>query len=225
MMDQFDSRALGQTDCYGQRFMRAGTYQYAVLPTGSDWMSDHRPFAVHVTERPGGKTMNQHLVVVTFHGDGFRAEPAELRIEAGDLVLWTLQGERAVPCSIVGDKEFFNSTRLVNESGYTHAFGFAGEYAWTDAYGSGIGGVVRVKDPGCKTQRDFEQWREQLSQGTLVMIVDGKPEPAEVEIVTGQTVFFSVVKGPGISITDRRLLEKPAGGKGSGGRGQRASTR
>ena len=31
-------------------------------------------------------------------------------------------------------------------------------------------------------------------------------EPREVDLFTGQTVFFIVTKGPGISITDRRLL-------------------
>ena len=93
-MDHFDSRALGQTDCYGQRFMRPGVYNYGVLPTGSSWMNDHRPFVIHVQEGPAGKAMSQHLVVVTFAGDGFRVEPAELRIETGDLVLWNLSGER-----------------------------------------------------------------------------------------------------------------------------------
>ena len=42
----------------------------------------------------------------------------------------------------------------------------------------------------------------------MVMIADNKPQPAEVEVVTGQTVFFTVIKGPGISITDTRLLNQ-----------------
>ena len=40
------------------------------------------------------------------------------------------------------------------------------------------------------------------------MIQNGKAEPASVEIVTGQTVFFAIVKAPGISITDERILSK-----------------
>jgi plastocyanin len=209
MMDHFDSRALGPTDCYGQRFMRPGSYIYGVLPTGSHWMNDHRPFVIHVEGTAPGKTMGQHNVAVTYSGDGFRVEPTELRIETGDFVLWNSSGDQSVPHSIVGEKDFFDSTRLLNESGYTHAFGFAGEYAWTDAHGSGVGGTVRVKDPQCKTQKDYARWREQLAQGTLVTISEGKAEPSVVDVMIGQTVFFMVVKALGISITDRRLLGKP----------------
>jgi hypothetical protein len=43
-----------------------------------------------------------------------------------------------------------------------------------------------------------------LSQGALVTI-KGRAEPQQVEIVTGQTVFFAVVDAPGITITDQRL--------------------
>jgi plastocyanin len=151
--------------------------------------------------------MKQHLVVGSFAGGGFHVEPAEAHIESGDLVLWNLQGEQNKAYSIIGDKEFFNSMPLLNETGYSDVFGFPGEYVWLDAHGRDIRGIVRVKDPGWKTQQDYERWRELLSQGALVIIVDGKPEPAEVDIAVGQTVFFSIVKGPGISITDRRLLE------------------
>jgi hypothetical protein len=63
-----------------------------------------------------------------------------------------------------------------------------------------------VKDPGCKSDADIERWRRVLAKGILVRIADRDVEPREVEIVTGQTVFFAVIKGPGISITDRRLL-------------------
>jgi hypothetical protein len=38
------------------------------------------------------------------------------------------------------------------------------------------------------------------------MIGDGKADRPEIEIMTGQTVFFAIVKTPGISITDDRLL-------------------
>jgi hypothetical protein len=33
----------------------------------------------------------------------------------------------------------------------------------------------------------------------------GKADPRQVEILTGQTVFFAVVEAPGITITDQRL--------------------
>jgi len=205
VIDHFDSRALGRTDCYGQRFMKTGTYRYNVLPAGGDALNDERPFVIQVKERSASNKMNQHTVFIK-PGPKMTVEPPELAIEAGDLVLWNCATGPAMPCMVVGDKEFFNSARLVNESGYSHAFGTAGEYEWVDAYGSGARGVVRVRHPECKSSRDYQQWREQLSRGTVVMISDAKAEPREVEIMTGQTVFFGIVKGPGISITDKRLV-------------------
>jgi plastocyanin len=210
MFDHFDSRALRPTDCYGQRFMRAGAYRYGVLPAGARFVNDHRPFVIHVEAGDPGKAMAQHNVGVTFAEGEFRADPAELRIATGDLVLWNSSGDHAVPYSIAGDKDFIDSTKLVNESGYTHAFGFAGEYAWTDAHGSGAGGSERVKDPQRRTSKDYERWREQLAKGALVTITEGKAEPAALDVMVGQTVFFLVVKGPGISITDRRLVQERA---------------
>ena len=55
-----------------------------------------------------------------------------------------------------------------------------------------------------------------LKKGTVVMVTEGKAQPREVQIMTGQTVFFAIPKGPGISITDERLLaEGQRGGKAS----------
>jgi plastocyanin len=210
MMDTFDSRALRRTDCYGQRFMKAGTFPYHILPMHGDCVTNARPFTVKVVERKSDTTMTQKSVVVRSQNGKFRAEPAEVTIEVGDLVLWNCPDGRGVPYVVIGDKEFFSSQRMVNESGYSHAFGSAGEYHWVDAHGSGATGVVRVKDLACNQPGDFEQWRNLLGKGTLVTISDTEVEPREVDIVTGQTVFFAVTKGPGISITDRRLAGQAA---------------
>lgn len=214
MMDSLDSRALRLTDCYGQRFMRAGTYPYNVLPVHGHCVTEERPFTVRVGERTTGGTMNQHSVVVRSQAGRFRAEPAEIAIEAGDLVLWNCPDGKAMPYVVVGEKPFFASHRLTNESGYSHAFGSAGEYRWRDAYGSGAAGVVRVKNPDCKEHSDFERWHKSLAKGTLVTVTGAKAEPAEVDIVTGQTVFFAITKGPGISITDEHLLHLDDGKRG-----------
>jgi plastocyanin len=208
MLDSFDSRALRLTDCYGQRFMKVGTFRYHVLPAGADCIVDERPFVVNVVETKGKDGMNQHDVTVRADGAAFAADPPELTIEAGDLVLWHCPNAKAVPYMVVGDKEFFASTRLLNESGFTHAFGAAGEYRWRDAYGSDVGGVIRVRDPSCKNHQDMKKWRAALSSPALVMITDDKAQPPEVEILTGQTVFFAVTKSKGVSVTDERLLGK-----------------
>jgi len=208
MTDTLDSRRLRSTDCYGQRFMKAGTYRYAVLPIHGQHVTDDRPFTVQV--KPGGSNdakMKQQNVVVRSKDGKFLAEPPEVAIDAGDLVLWNSQGT-ASPYVVVGDKEFFTSDRLYNESGYSHAFGSAGDYHWIDSYGSGASGVVRVQDPDGKQPLDLKRWRELLARGTLVTVTEARAEPAEVQILTGQTVFFAITKGPGVSITDRRLLPK-----------------
>jgi plastocyanin len=211
MTDALDSRALRLTDCYGQRFMKAGVYRYHVLPVGGHFVTEDRPFTVKVTERPPGK-MTQHTVLVKFDGGKFGVDREDITIGSGDLVLWHCPDPKATPYMVIGDKEFFDSHRLVNESGYSHAFGLAGEYHWRDAHGSGAAGVVRVKPPTCKAPQDYERWHRSLAKGTVVMITDARAEPREVEIATGQTVFFAITKGPGISITDERLLARQGGG-------------
>lgn len=206
MNESFDSRALGKTDCYGQRFMKPGLYRYHVLPAGAHHWTDERPYVVRVSERSADNKMNTHHVTIT-QPDRFHADPEEVVIEAGDLVMWNCRTSGAAPYSVIGDQDFFSSARLVNESGFSHAFGTPGEFRWKDACSGEAGGVIRVKNPECKDQRDFQRWREQLAKGKLVMIVDGKAQPSEVDIVVGQTVFFSVVKGPGISVTGERVID------------------
>lgn len=209
MFDPLDSRALRRTDCYAQRFMKAGTYPYNVLPAFGDCIQRDRPFTIKVAESKEKKAMTQHNVTVRFQNSRFTVDRAETTIEAGDLVLWNCPNAGATPYCIVGEKEFFASSRLVNECGYSHAFGIAGEYQWRDANGSDLRGVVRVGDSECKDHSQFAQWHENtLKKGTLVMIENSKATPASVEVVTGQTVFFAIVKAPGISITDERLLSK-----------------
>src|SRR5260370_5431018 len=75
---------------------------------------------------------------------------SEIVIEAGDLVLWNCPEAGATPYCVAGEKEFFANSRMVNECGYGHAFGVAGEYRWRDANGSDAHGTVRVRDPQCK---------------------------------------------------------------------------
>jgi plastocyanin len=217
-MDTLDSRALRFTDCYAQRFMKAGHYPYAVVPVMGACLSPDRPFAVHVQDSGDKHPMRQHNVTVRYRDRAFVADPDTLTIAAGDLVLWNCPDTKAIPFTVVGEKPFFSSEKLVNESGYSHAFGLADRYEWVDAYGSGASGVIRVRDAGCKSADDVQRWQAQLRKGTLVTISGSSAEPREVDIVTGQTVFFIVTKGPGISITDRRLLAtglRPSGGDSS----------
>ncbi len=208
MLEQLDSRALKRTDCYAQRFMKTGTYPYSVLPAFGDCIQHDSPFVITVTERQKKTAMTQHNVVVRFENRRFSVDRSEVVVEAGDLVLWNCPEASGLPYCVVGEKEFFASNRLVNECGFSHAFGASGEYRWRDAYGGDARGVVRVRDAQCTDRSHFAAFHETLKKGTLVMIEDGRARPSSVEIITGQTVFFAVVKGPGLSITDERLLGK-----------------
>lgn len=210
MLNSLDSRALQRADCYGQRFMKPGTYPYNIVPARGAAISTNRPYAIKVCEGPKTSEMAQHNISVGLNERGYSVAPAELEINVGDMVLWNCNQRGAMPFAVVGDHDFFNSNRLKNESGFSHAFGTPGEVKWVDAYGSKTSGVVRVKDPGCKNDAELKRWRQSLEEGVVIMINDGKAVPSSVDVVVGQTVFFMVVNGPGISITDARLLEVTA---------------
>lgn len=206
MYNELDSRALGRADCYAQRFMRPGDYRYNVVPGYGQAISTDFPFTIHVQgEEKKDSKMAQHDLSVGSSGKGFAPDRAALTIAVGDMVVWNGGGE--IPFAVVGDQDFFNSHRMVNECGFSHAFGTAGDYHWRDSFGSSLSGVVRVRDPDCKDGLDMKKWRETLSNGNIVMISDGKADHSELDIYTGQTVFFALVKTPGISITDVRILE------------------
>lgn len=224
--DQLDSRVLRFTDSYAQRFMKPGTYRYGVVAAGAHpakavpveaVRSLHRgsaaaPFTVQVEEGEAG-AMAQTVLTVRREGTRFVVDQPTVRIRTGDMVMWH-GTDPSWPFAIAGEKEFFGSDRLVNESGFSHAFTAAGTHEWGDAYGSGLRGTVRVRQPRLGTAKDVEAWQSRLSAGTLVTITDAVAEPAEVDLVVGQTVFFVVTRGPGVSVTDVDLL--PPAGKGDG---------
>ena len=208
MIDTFDSRALRRTDCYGQRFMRSGTFRYDVVNAAWARATTDYPYSVNVEAVDGrGVAMAQHTVTVRSEGKLFRPERETVTVAEGDLVVWHCPDATRAPIAVVGEKEFFGNMSLVNEAGFSHAFAAAGEYHWGDALGSDLRGVVRVTDPECGRAEDFRAWQRQLATGTVVRIVGGRAEPAEIDSVTGQTGSFAVVKGEGISVTDVRLLD------------------
>lgn len=217
MTDQLDSRALHYTDCYGQRFMKAGTYRYGLGPAGSGEWTREFPHVIEVVDAPAGsrRQMAQTTVTVRLEGGSFVPEKDHLTVATGDMVTWHSPDAHARPFTVTGEKAFFASDRLVNESGYTHVFATTGTYDWVDAHGSQVRGRVTVVDPQCRTAEDIRAWQKQLAEGRLVMIADGRAEPADLEVLLGQTVFFAVVNGPGISVTDSRLIEqrRPAPGE------------
>ena len=207
-MDTLDSRVLSYVDCFARRFAKAGTVKYGITSASVRCgLHDENAFVIEVKERrePGGEG-SQHDVTVKMKAGRFAVEPAKLSIQAGDVVMWH-GANSGVPGFIVsgqaGDQRF-SSASLDAESLFTHAFGVPGTYEWGDVGKSKIGGRIVVRDLDTQSKEDCERWMKSLSQGALVTI-KGKADPQQVEIVTGQTVFFAVVDAPGITITDQRL--------------------
>ena len=56
--------------------------------------------------------------------------------------------------------------------------------------------MVRVTNPDCKRQADFQRWLETLAKGTVVMIDGAKAQPREVDIFTGQTGAATIAACP-----------------------------
>jgi plastocyanin len=210
-MNTLDSRFIKLGDCFAHRFSAPGTFAYALSPIPSSFAAHHDEppaQAVIVTGRDDDEAaaQRQHHVNVSTVDGQLRATPAQLRVRAGDLVVWS--GDRSVTFGFrvrgrIGD-EGIDSASLHTESVYTHAFGLAGTYEWADANGSGLRGEVRVSMP--EAAKGQEEWLSRLSQGTLVHVRGDRAEPGSVDIIAGQTVVWAVEDAPGVSITDVSLI-------------------
>jgi plastocyanin len=209
-MNSLDSRALTQGDTYGQKFSRAGRYNYDFGLSVSGRLDKDAPFTITVKEASNPKrTGKQHFVAVRRGEEkrNLQADPPQLSIEAGDLVMWSAADSSTPGFSVSGrsENDSFSSAALSSEAVYTHAFGSAGEITWKDANGGRSSGKVTVTMPSTKP-KDLEAYKARLAKGTLVTIRSGRAEPSQVEILVGQTVFFAVEKTEGITITDQRLI-------------------
>ena len=129
------------------------------------------------------------------------------------MIVWNSPDAATRPFAVAGQNNFFGSVALTNDCGYTHVFMTPGEHEYVDANGSGLRGVVRVVDPKPRDHDQIRAWQARLGEGTLIMVNDVRPAPAEVEIMLGQTVFFAVVNGPGVTITDASLVAERSDGE------------
>jgi plastocyanin len=206
-MNSLDSRFIRLGDCFAHRFSTPGTFSYALALLPGALGDHHGDAPAHsVTVSAGDGDQQQHTVTVSRRNGTLAASPAHLKITAGDLVVWA--PDRSVTFGFrvrgrVGD-DLVDSAALRTESVYTHAFGVPGTYPWADANGSGLRGQVRVapRDPAA----GHEAWLESLHEGTLVHVRGEQAEPAQIDVVVGQTVVWAVQDSPGVSITDASLL-------------------
>jgi plastocyanin len=205
-MSALDSRFLTYLDCFGQRFPAAGRVRYAVTsPTAACLTLDDKPFVIEVEERDGEP--QQHNVEVQYRGAAFTVTPNKLTIAAGDVVVWHAPLGATPPFAVWGDLEDgpFSSMALRQAAFYSHAFGAAGEFRWRDANNGGVEGVVRVREIDSKDREGCDRWRKELQTGAVVAIEGDRVEPRDIEIVTGQTVFFAVTGSRGLTITEDSL--------------------
>lgn len=212
MSNNFDSRSLGPGNCFGRPFHEPGTFRYALAPGHGAAFPGEAHFAIVVGKGGGREEGRQHNVAVRFADGHFEAVPRELEVAAGDYVLWHGADGTIPPFAVAGEDGAFASDRLVGENVFTHVFGLAGEYHYADAHGSGLAGTVRVVAPDCPDEAGLQRWQESARQPALVMIDRGRAKPSRLRIVVNQQVFFAVSDGPGVTITDKRLLDLPSYG-------------
>jgi plastocyanin len=209
-MNTLDSRSIRHGSCYAHRFTTAGTFGYTLTPLPSSLATHHGEppaQAVIVTgDDYDAATQRQHQVTVSVADGHLVAQPAELRVHAGDLVVWSTDTSAAFGFRIRGriGGELVDSASMRTESVFTYAFGLAGDYEWVDANGSGLRGQVRVRLP--EPAADQEERLTRLERGTLVHVRGDRAEPESVEIMVGQTVVWAVEDSPGVSITVATLL-------------------
>ena len=210
-MNSLDSRFLRYGDTFGQKFSQPGRYSYRfglsafgqLAVAGRDFIINVEP----IKDNPNNRKARQHDVVVRREDKQLKADPPELTIGVGDVVLWGASDSTIPGFSIGGysKNDSFHSAALARGAVYTHIFGSPGEFNWEDANGHHVSGTVTVTMPETGSQEELEYYRKRLSEGVLVLIRGQEVEPKRVEISVGQTVFFAVEKADGVTITDHSL--------------------
>jgi plastocyanin len=209
-MTALDSRVISRINCFAHRFSAPGTFRYglSLLPVPASHHDDAaQAHTVTVDGGAGGAGQRTHYITVTSGPNGPSASPAHLEISAGDIVAWSADKSVLFGFRVrgtIGD-DVLDSAAMRTESIFTHAFGLAGSYEWADANGSELSGRVSVMMPDANSSHDARL--EQLQKGALVHVTGTQAEPAHIEIMVGQTVVWAVEKAPGVTITDRTLLQ------------------
>ncbi len=215
-MNTLDSRSLNPGDCFAQKFTVPGEVRYFVATGGGiagvpTRAAQKEGFLIEVRSKSPSGAGAQHTVTVRREQGELKVEPEHLTIEIGDFVLWHTADGSVGGFTVAGEGSnfSFSSARIANDAIYTHAFGVPGRYEWVDLVGGQVAGVVYVQAPDVKTVEDQNRWYEILAQPASFEISGHNLKPKSVNIVVGQTVFWSIQKTSGVSITDARL-EMPA---------------
>lgn len=216
MMNSLDSRFLQPGDCFGQRFPTPGVIRCYIAPSShyTAIAADRGDFVIEVATKPSTERAaapKQVNVAVKSDGNGsVKVDSERITIDAGDGVMFYTADPHVTGFAVagVGPNFRFDSARMQNGAVFTHAFGTPGTHAWVDPVNGKVAGVVEVKDVAVKTPEHRDAWLELLKKPAAFEISGASCKPASVEIVVGQTVFWSVTDSPGVGITDKRLLNR-----------------
>jgi len=213
-VNTLDSRSLHLHNCFAQPFPAAGEIKY-VLVVGS--LSPSSPptdtsngFKIDVIPKVNAGPPTQYTVLVSVVNGTLVPTPAALVISVGDIVLWH-HDDSSTPRRFgvigAGNNFAFSSGSLTNEAVFTHAFGLPGTYDWIDATGKQLGGKIVVSATQLNKDAERANYLKTLATPAACEIKDNKvTSGGSLNIVVGQTVFWKVWNGNGVTITDKRLV-------------------
>ncbi len=221
----FDSSALNSLNCFAQKFIEPGTWPYRLVEAGATpaltaAVVAAYPFTITVTPATGGASQQTNVVVKRGDG-GLVADPAQVTVNAGDVVLWnttdaSIQGFAvevqlpvqpvaraaflALPQGMAAKVQATGSQQMHNNVFFTHAFGLPGDYPWQDANGGKARGIIHVHTMEVKSDADRKAWLDKLQEGVGITIQGDAVDKPEVDILAGQTVVWSINGAAGIRI-------------------------
>jgi hypothetical protein len=225
-VNTLDSRSLHQGDCFAQPFPASavGEILYVLvagsLAAGSVPPDTSSGFKIDVLPKAGTAPATQYTVAVTVVDGTLVPTPPSLVIAVGDIVLWHYPGNSPRRFGVVGNgpKFSFSSGALSGGAIYTHVFGSAGTHKWIDSIGglrpdprpggspATIEGQVVVSSAKLGVEADRRSYLSTLATPASFVIHNNTVTPPEVNIVVGQRVFWQVIDGKGVTVTDTRLV-------------------
>ena len=204
-MDSLNSQRLTYLDGYLHAFRESGAYEYRVLylQRGYEASEPSKAFTIEVRQ-DGSKMGGGKQYDVTLNWDvssrAYLPDPARIELGINDYVIWHVATSTAAipPYSIRGDsagKPVFDSRALGQHDVFTHFFMTPGKYTYRIS--GQATGSISVLD---HQQMERTDYQKRTTQAPVIHIVQGKPQPDQLEIVTGQTVVWFVEQGGEVTI-------------------------
>lgn len=204
-----DSRQLTYIDCFAQRFPSTGSISYRLSSTPLPCpLPGDDVFTIEVREGGAGSEGQQHDVAVRVKGGRLVADPPQLTIQEGDVVLWNAPDASTPGFAVQGDGEgfSFSSTAFRSDCLYSHAFLTPGDIKWIDANGGPTSGTIQVQNIDSADSDECQRWADSLGKPSVITVEGETVTPDRLELLTGQTVFWAITNTRDITVTDERLI-------------------